>query len=48
VSATSKNRGKSKFERISWDEAATIIANEIKRNIPSDLTEKSTAIKLPL
>ena len=28
-----KNRGKSKFERISWDEAATIIANEIKRNI---------------
>jgi trimethylamine-N-oxide reductase (cytochrome c) len=28
-----KNRGKSSFERISWDEAATIIANEIKRNI---------------
>lgn len=26
-----QNRGKSKFERISWDEAATLIANEIKR-----------------
>lgn len=26
-----QNRGKSKFKRISWDEAATIIANEIKR-----------------
>ena len=26
-----ENRGKSKFKRISWDEAATIIANEIKR-----------------
>jgi anaerobic selenocysteine-containing dehydrogenase len=25
------NRGKSKFKRISWDTAATIIANEIKR-----------------
>jgi molybdopterin guanine dinucleotide-containing S/N-oxide reductase-like protein len=27
----SQNRGKSKFERISWDEATTIVANEIKR-----------------
>jgi len=26
-----QNRGKSKFKRISWDEATTIIANEIKR-----------------
>jgi trimethylamine-N-oxide reductase (cytochrome c) len=26
-----QNRGKSKFVRISWDEATTIIANEIKR-----------------
>ena len=26
-----QNRGKSKFKRISWDEAATIIGNEIKR-----------------
>jgi anaerobic selenocysteine-containing dehydrogenase len=26
-----QNRGKSKYERISWDEAATLIANEIKR-----------------
>ena len=26
-----QNRGKSKFERISWDEATTIVANEIKR-----------------
>jgi anaerobic selenocysteine-containing dehydrogenase len=26
-----QNRGKSKFRRISWDEATTIIANEIKR-----------------
>ena len=26
-----QNRGKSKYVRISWDEAATIIANEIKR-----------------
>jgi trimethylamine-N-oxide reductase (cytochrome c) len=26
-----QNRGKSKYKRISWDEAATIIANEIKR-----------------
>ncbi len=26
-----QNRGKSKFERISWDEAAAIIASEIKR-----------------
>jgi molybdopterin guanine dinucleotide-containing S/N-oxide reductase-like protein len=26
-----QNRGKSKFVRISWDEAATIVANEIKR-----------------
>ena len=26
-----QNRGKSKFVRISWDEAATIIADEIKR-----------------
>ncbi len=28
------NRGKSAFERISWDEAATIIANEINRLAP--------------
>ena len=26
-----QNRGKSKFVRISWDEASTLIANEIKR-----------------
>ncbi len=26
-----QNRGKSKFKRISWEEASTIIANEIKR-----------------
>jgi trimethylamine-N-oxide reductase (cytochrome c) len=26
-----QNRGKSKFKRISWDEAATIVANEIRR-----------------
>jgi trimethylamine-N-oxide reductase (cytochrome c) len=26
-----QNRGKSKYRRISWDEATTIIANEIKR-----------------
>ena len=26
-----QNRGKSKYERISWDEATDIIANEIKR-----------------
>lgn len=26
-----QNRGKSKFKRISWDEASTLIANEIKR-----------------
>jgi molybdopterin guanine dinucleotide-containing S/N-oxide reductase-like protein len=26
-----QNRGKSKYKRISWDEATTIIANEIKR-----------------
>jgi trimethylamine-N-oxide reductase (cytochrome c) len=26
-----QNRGKSKFKRISWDEAAEIVANEIKR-----------------
>ncbi len=26
-----QNRGKSKYQRISWDEAATIIANELKR-----------------
>jgi molybdopterin guanine dinucleotide-containing S/N-oxide reductase-like protein len=26
-----ENRGKSKYRRISWDEASTIIANEIKR-----------------
>ena len=26
-----QNRGKSKYVRISWDEAATIVANEIKR-----------------
>jgi molybdopterin guanine dinucleotide-containing S/N-oxide reductase-like protein len=26
-----QNRGKSKFKRISWDEAASIVANEIKR-----------------
>jgi molybdopterin guanine dinucleotide-containing S/N-oxide reductase-like protein len=26
-----ENRGKSKFQRISWDEAAEILANEIKR-----------------
>jgi anaerobic selenocysteine-containing dehydrogenase len=26
-----QNRGRSKFERISWDEAATLIANEITR-----------------
>jgi molybdopterin guanine dinucleotide-containing S/N-oxide reductase-like protein len=26
-----QNRGKSRYERISWDEAATIVANEIKR-----------------
>jgi trimethylamine-N-oxide reductase (cytochrome c) len=26
-----QNRGKSKFKRISWDEATTIIANEIRR-----------------
>ena len=26
-----QNRGKSKFKRISWDEATTLIANEIKR-----------------
>ncbi len=26
-----QNRGKSKFKRISWDEAATIVADEIKR-----------------
>lgn len=26
-----QNRGKSKFERISWDEAATIVADEINR-----------------
>ena len=25
------NRGKSKFVRISWDEATTIIANELRR-----------------
>ena len=29
-----KNRGKSGFERISWDEAATIIADEINRLAP--------------
>ena len=29
-----RNRGKSGFERISWDEAATIIANEINRVAP--------------
>ena len=26
-----QNRGKSKFKRISWDEATTLIANELKR-----------------
>ena len=26
-----QNRGKSKYRRISWDEAATLVANEIKR-----------------
>jgi molybdopterin guanine dinucleotide-containing S/N-oxide reductase-like protein len=26
-----QNRGKSRYERISWDEAATLVANEIKR-----------------
>jgi anaerobic selenocysteine-containing dehydrogenase len=26
-----QNRGKSRYERISWDEAATIVAGEIKR-----------------
>ncbi len=26
-----QNRGKSKYKRISWDEAADIIANEIRR-----------------
>ena len=29
-----RNRGKSAFERISWDEAATLIANEINRLAP--------------
>lgn len=28
-----QNRGKSKYKRISWDEATTIVANEIKRII---------------
>ena len=26
-----QNRGKSKYKRISWDEASTIVANEVKR-----------------
>ncbi len=26
-----QNRGKSKYVRISWDEASTIVANEVKR-----------------
>ena len=43
-----QNRGKSGYERISWDEATTIIANELFYNVParkkfmkSDTTETS-------
>ena len=41
-----QNRGKSGYERISWDEATTIIANEIKRNITVDENGKVDGHKI--
>ena len=42
-----RNRGKSGFERISWDEAATIIAGEINRLAPSAPTASGTGTPSP-
>jgi len=41
-----QNRGKSGYERISWDEAATLIADEINR--VSTVTRTANATDMPL